>query len=163
MNGRKTFIFTTPVCSGTVTAFQYCYNTDSSAGINFVRFLSMSRNDLSFTVDTVRNVGRDTPPQDNICTNYTEIIGQRICCATTSFIRPLPITSSNFTFGVVMLSADSQLLTTPNNDTDMFLYPYFERDLPFSEINQNSVFTLESDNQTNGPLLLLRLLIGIAQ
>ena len=165
VDARTTFIFTTPpesACSGIVTAFQYCYHlTVNSSRRNIFRFLSLSRNGLSFTVNI--RYARRAPSPTNITCSYNPSTEEKTCCVTRSIRSQMqfPITSSNYTFGVVMLEDNSaRLLTFPNNTDTKYRLPYFIKQLSNSDTQVNSTFTLENTIQNNGPLPLLRLLIG---
>ena len=166
VDARTTFIFTTPpdsACSGIVTAFQYCYHlTANSSRRNIFQFLSLNKNGLSFSVDS-RYIPR-APPTNKTC-SYNPSTEEKTCCSTRSIPSRLqmqfPITSSNYTFGVVMLEDNSaRLLTFPNNTDTKYRLPYFVKQLSNRDTRVNSTFTLKSTIQTNDTLPLLRLLIG---
>ena len=88
-DARTTFIYTTPpesACSGTVTAIQYCYHTTINNQLNFLRFLSFSRDEFVITVKSARNIVGRAIPQDNayVCSDYPGSNGHRVCCDTTN-------------------------------------------------------------------------------
>ena len=70
-----------------------------------------------------------------------------------------PITSSNYTFGVVMLRGNNVRLLALSDAR--YQLPYFVTTLPGVDQEIRSTFTLTDDDlQSEGPLPLLRLLIG---
>ena len=166
-SGRTTFIYTTPpesVCSGTVTAIQYCYHTTINDQRNLLRFVPLSRDGFSFTVN-IRNIVLRHVPQDNICSDYfadDPADGQRICCDTLNLTtnRQFQFTS-NFTFGVILLNNNDVRPLAFSGTTDMkYQFPRFVTRL--STGNPTS-FTLNEDDyeiESDGYLLLMRLLLG---
>ena len=159
--GRTTLIYTTPpesVCSGTVTAIQYCYHTTINSPRNFLRFLSFSRNGLVITVKSARNIVGRAIPQDNVCSDYPGSNGHRICCDTTNLaVNSQFQIPSNFTFGVILLNNNDVRPLAFSGTTDMkYQFPHFVTRLP-SNPPTGSTFTLnEGDYQSDRYLLLMR-------
>ena len=161
-------IFTTPpesTCSGTVLAFEFCYQADGNeigrTDREVFRFVSLSRDGLQFTVIDFDYVRIRTNPQSAICSIQDEEDRQYICCDTQTLPadEQFQIPSSEYTFGVVVRSRSSRLLDAE------FRFPHFQA----RPINNNNgpdaigdSFTLTAgDLQNEGSLLLLRLIIGI--
>ena len=169
-DARTTFIYTTPpelVCSGTVTAIQYCYHTKINNRQNFLRFLSFSRDEFVITVKSARNIVGRAIPQDNICSDYPGSNGQRVCCDTTNLtdINKQFWIPSNFTFGVILLNNDDVRPLAFSGTADMkYQFPHYVIRVPRPGNPQTgSTFTLDKDTdyQSDGYLFLMRLLLGI--
>ena len=167
--GRTIFIYTTPpesVCSGTVTAIQYCYHTTINDPQNLLRFLTLSRDGFSFTVN-VRNIVLKPVPQDNVCSDYPGSNGQRICCDTTNLtaINRQFWIPSNFTIGVILLSNDNVRPLAFSSMADMnYQFPHFVTRFPAGSGNPPTGYTFtlnEDDYQSDRYLFLMRLLLGI--
>ena len=162
-SSRTIFIYTTPpesVCSGTVTTIQYCYHTTINNDRNLLRFLTLSRDGFSFTVN-VSNIVLRPVPQDNVCSDYPGSNGHRICCDTTNLTainRQFRI-PSNFTFDVILLGNSNVRPLAFSGTTDMkYQFPHFMTRLTTSNPLTGSIFTLsEKDYQSDRYLLLMRL------
>ena len=165
---RTTLIYTTPpesVCSGTVTAIQYCYHTKINDSRNLLRFLTLSRDGFSFNFTVnVKNIVLKPVPQDNVCSDYPGSNGHRICCDTTnltSINRQFRI-PSNFTFGVILLGNSNVRPLAFSGTADMkYQFPHFVTRLSTNNPLTGFPFTLnENDYQNDRYLLLMRLLLG---
>ena len=162
------FIFTTPpetTCSGTVLAVEFCYlSFTEQTNQEVLRFVSLNRDELHFTVIDFDPIGIETNAQTVICSVLVEN-DQYICCDTYTLPddEQFQIPSSDYTFGVVTRRNVNQfrLLTFSGVNTE-FRFPHFQG-IPTDNLNRiGDTFTLTSgDFQNEGSLLLLRLIIGI--
>ena len=167
-DGRGTiFVFTTPpeiTCSGTVLAFEFCYQASRSE-INrnnreFFRFASLTGNGLDFTVIDFDPFRINTNAEEAICSVLEEETSY-ICCETFPASEQVQIPSI---FGVVIRrQTDTSFPLTFSDANTRFRFPHFrgrpaDNDNP-DRIGQTFSFT-EDDRQNEGSLLLLRLIIG---
>ena len=160
-----TFIYTTPPepsCSGTVLAFEFCYQTKNNqisytaTDREIFRFLHLSRNGYRFTVNDLITV--TTSPQWNYCTYLWG--DQWICCNITTVNDQFHIPASNYTFGVVIIND----IIRPLTFSSKYQFPHFQA-RPSDDNNEpvmGDEFILEpGDLKNESSLLLLRLLIGM--
>ena len=160
-----TFIYTTPpepLCSGTVLAFEFCYQTRidqisyTATDRESFRFLHLSRNGYRFTVNDLITV--TTSPQWNYCTHFWW--NRWICCDTTTVNDQFHIPASNYTFGVVIIND----IIRPLTFSSKYQFPHFQA-RPSGNNNgpvMGDEFILEpGDLKNESSLLLLRLLIGM--
>ena len=162
-NHRTTFIYTTPpesVCSGTVTAIQYCYHTTiNNPRRDILRFLSLSRDGFDFKVMNVQT-GRAVPQDD-----CSILATRRICCTTATFsantMNQFRI-SSNYTFGAMLLHNDKVRPLAFSGTADVkYKFPHFVTRLSINNPSTGFTFTLNNQNNMYRYLLLMRFFIGI--
>ena len=160
---RVAYIFTIPPesslrnCSGTVVSLQYCYqarNRDIGISRTVFIFLSLTQNGMHFTVN--RRIFIRTTPANTICTNSSGSIEQ-ICCDTTTLNanNRLELSSSNFSFGVVITYGNVRPLAFTTSSTK-----YHVKQYRTSLGNSETMFTLSSNEKVNDSFLLFRFVIG---
>ena len=171
------FVFTIPpeaICSGTVLAIEFCYLAfDGEIGRNnrnVFRFTSLSRDGFQFTVIDFGAIRIRANPQTAICSILLEdgSNSEFICCDiyTLPNDEQFQIPSSDFTsFGVETMrdyQDEFRLLNFSHINTE-FRSQHFQG-MPADNDNPNRVgdtFTFKrGDLQSEGSLLLLRLIIG---
>ena len=174
---RTIFVFTTPpeaTCSGTVLAVEFCYLAFDGEidrdDREFFRFASLSRDGLQFTVIDFDPIRIRANAQTAICSILVEDgnDSQFICCDiyTLPNDEQFQIPSSDYTsFGVATMrdgQDELRLLTFSGVNTE-FRSPHFQG-IPADNDNPDRMedtFTFtEDDLQSQGSLLLLRLIIG---
>ena len=166
--GRRTiFVFTIPpeiTCSGTVLAFEFCYQASQSEidrSQDFFRFASLTKNGLEFTVIDFNPFRINTNARGAIC-SVLEGGTSYICCETFPASGQVQIPSI---FGVVIRGRtdESFPLTFNSSVNTRFRFPHF-RGIPADNDNPNRIgdtFTFtRDDRQDEGFILLLRLIIG---
>ena len=162
---RVAYIFTIPPesslrnCSGTVVSLQYCYQArnrdiERNRPVNVFIFLSLTQNGMRFTVN--RQMFIRTTPANTICTNSSGSIEQ-ICCDTTTLNtnNQLQLSSSNFSFGVVITNGNVRPLAFTTSSTE-----YHVKQYRTSLGNSETMFTLSSNEKVNDSFLLFRFVIG---
>ena len=163
-----TYIFTIPSesplrnCTGTVVNLEFCYqarNEDKRKRIEIFKFLSLIQNGSKFSVSRRFNVS--TNPQRRICTN-PPMSSKLICCD----VKPLgsrnnkvSITSTNFTFGIVIQNQHARLLAFGPSATKYHAEQY-QVALGFRHSRGATFMLNESTLLNNQSLLLLRFLLG---
>ena len=171
IRGRGTvFVFTIPpepTCSGTVMAFEFCYQTsegeiDKSRVI--FRFASLTRNELQFTVIDFDPIRIRANAQTAICSILVEDIdggnSQYICCETRTLLADEQFQTPS-SFGVVLGQTDESLFLTFSGVNTEFQFPHFQGIPTGDPDKMDDTFTFtEGDLQNEGSLLLLRLIIG---
>ena len=162
------FVFTIPpeaTCSGTVMAFEFCYQTSDQEidkSRDFFRFVSLTRNELQFTVIDFDPIRIRANAQTAICSVLVEDgdNSQYICCETQTLQADEQFQTPS-SFGVVLGQTDESLFLTFSGVNTEFQFPHFQGIPTGDPDKMDDTFTfIEGDLQNEGSLLLLRLTIG---
>ena len=157
---RNAYIFTIPaqsaerICTGTIVAVQYCYDSNGiQDDIHVFDLLTVTRSDTSFTITSSLSV--KTNPQFDMCTSGTS----PICCDRFD-IAPrdqIQLTSSSLIYGMVNRNNFVLPLTFRNSATEFNVAQFSAQ--PYGDLNPGRQFNGQLRNQRSH--LLLRLVIGI--
>ncbi len=143
-------------CSGTAMILQYCYTTNAEEfghSKNVFNFLILSQDRERFRIK--RKLRIMSQPTESICTAVSDAT-EVICCDTErlSSYRRFQIPRSPFTFGILPVYKDTQLLVIPLDEGASKQY----RGVLQNSGNINSTFTAASiDEMDSLSLPLLRI------